>query len=409
MNEPVFIECRFWGRTRDYFKELNKKLVRRGSEVIKVPHMALYGPTKTSSLKKVMSIIEGVAGQYELVPFSTGEFGYFDNPDKKWIIIKINPSPKLDKLRRELPQNLDESKIAPPGPFDRSRTFKFHITIGKTENKQTFIKLRDIVQKWEPPDMHLYLLRISIIGNQKIRFEYDLILKRWLNRKEALSAYWRRKTIDELRRKLGLPSIPLKQRSNFGILLNFFRNLSGKKKIYLIADTHFDHANIIKYCNRPFGSVSQMDKTIVNNWNKTVKENDIVYFLGDWSYGPGSRPASYWVKRLNGRIISIRGSHDGALSREYSKSYIVLQKGKSHFLLVHDPAVRRDQWRGWIIHGHKHNNDIKRHPFINGATKTINVCVEMTDYKPVSLDYLLSLDLDSIKRMDIINGKPERW
>ena len=410
MIEPIFIECRFWGWTRDYFKELNKKLVHRGSEIIKVPHMALYGGTQTSSLKHVLSIIESVAGQYELVPFSTGDFSYFDNPDKKWNIIRINPSPELEAFRLQMAESLIRSQIAPPQSYDLDKNYYFHISIGKTEYIKTFNNLRTIIRTWEPPDMNLHLLRISIIGkDQKIRFEYDLILKRWLNRKQALSAYWRRKTIDELRRKLGLPSFPLKTRSNFSILFNFFRNLFGKKNIYLIADTHFDHANIIRYCNRPFKSVSQMDKTIVGNWNKTVKENDIVYFLGDWSYGPGSRPSSYWGNRLNGQIISVRGSHDGAQSRLYSKNYRVLHKGKSHFLLVHNPDERRNKWKGWIIHGHKHNNEIKKHPFINGETKTINVSVEMTDYEPVNLDYLLSLDLDSIKRMEIINSKPERW
>ena len=410
MIEPVFIECRFWGQTSDYFKELNKKLVRRGSGKIKVPHMTLYGGSHTSSFKHVMSIIERVAVRYDLVPFSTGDFSYFDNADKKWNIIRVNPSPELEALRLQMAEQLINSKIAPPQAYDRDRNYNFHIAIGKTENKWTFNSLCSIVKRWDLPDMNLHLLRITIIGkDQRIRFEYDLILKRWLNRRQALSTYWRRRTIDQLRRKLGLPSFPVKKRSHFRILLNFLRNLFGKKNIYLIADTHFDHANIINYCNRPFRSVSQMDKMIVDNWNKTVKENDIVYFLGDWSYGHGSRPASYWQKRLNGQIISVRGSHDGAQSGKYSKNFVVLHRDNSHFLLVHNLDERRDKWKGWIIHGHMHNNDIKKYPFINGETKTINVSVEITDYKLVSLDYLLSLDLDSIKRMETISSNPERW
>ena len=52
-----------------------------------------------------------------------------------------------------------------------------------------------------------------------------------------------------------------------------------KSKIFLISDLHLDHYNIIKYCNRPFSSVREMNYLIVNNWNTTVKDNDIVYFL----------------------------------------------------------------------------------------------------------------------------------
>ena len=51
-------------------------------------------------------------------------------------------------------------------------------------------------------------------------------------------------------------------------------------KIYLIADTHFYHTNIIKYCKRPFKDTYDMNKTIIDNWNRIVKPNDIVLTLG---------------------------------------------------------------------------------------------------------------------------------
>jgi calcineurin-like phosphoesterase family protein len=59
-----------------------------------------------------------------------------------------------------------------------------------------------------------------------------------------------------------------------------------------------------------------------------------------------------------------------------------------------------------VIHGHKHNNDMKDYCFINGDRKTINVSAELVDYRPVSLDFLASLKLSSIKRMDTINSLP---
>ena len=46
--------------------------------------------------------------------------------------------------------------------------------------------------------------------------------------------------------------------------------------IYFIADTHFNHANIIKYCNRPFENTVEMNEYIIQKWNLVVKEKDIV-------------------------------------------------------------------------------------------------------------------------------------
>jgi len=52
---------------------------------------------------------------------------------------------------------------------------------------------------------------------------------------------------------------------------------------WIIADTHFGHKNVIKYCNRPYSSVEEMDKILITNWNKEVAPDDIVYHLGDFA------------------------------------------------------------------------------------------------------------------------------
>lgn len=51
---------------------------------------------------------------------------------------------------------------------------------------------------------------------------------------------------------------------------------------YYISDLHFDHTNVIKFDNRPFKDVEEMNNTLINNWNSVVKKSDIVYVLGDF-------------------------------------------------------------------------------------------------------------------------------
>jgi calcineurin-like phosphoesterase family protein len=190
------------------------------------------------------------------------------------------------------------------------------------------------------------------------------------------------------------------------------------QRIFVVSDTHFDHTNIIRYCNRPFRYPNKspnkeaMNRTLISNWNLTVSPNDIVYFVGDLRFGRGSRPPGYWLKRLNGQKIMIKGSHDRDIRR--AREFQALNYNGIRFLLVHDPNdARTRNWNGWIIHGHKHRDKRghcpTRYPFINGHNKTINVNVELTGYKPVNLDYICSLGLDGIKRMNTINSIPEKW
>lgn len=186
------------------------------------------------------------------------------------------------------------------------------------------------------------------------------------------------------------------------------RRRKAKGHIYFVADTHFDHANIIRYCRRPFANKRAMNRALVSNWNNTVRPQDTVYFLGDWAFGRGSKPAKYWMGRLKGHIVCIRGSHDGRQRGIKFYKFRKLHYGGYKFLLIHNPDEKLGNWDGWVIHGHKHNNS-RKYPFINGKLKTINVGVELTNYRPISLDFLLSLNMDSIRRMETINSKPERW
>jgi len=166
-------------------------------------------------------------------------------------------------------------------------------------------------------------------------------------------------------------------------------------KTFLISDTHFGHFNIIKHCNRPFYSINNMDKSIINNWNKVVSNEDVVYFLGDFCeihHNP-----KYWLRYLNGNISFIEGNHDHPLKkyhvRPLNKHFVISYK-EEKFLLCHysNPSHPYSEsieftWDGWVIHGHEHNHT----PLINKRKKRLNVSCENLNYTPIEIGALLQM------------------
>lgn len=158
--------------------------------------------------------------------------------------------------------------------------------------------------------------------------------------------------------------------------------------VFFIGDLHLNHRNIIRYCDRPFRSIGQMNRRLVSNWNRTVGRDDTVYFLGDLALGRGGHRTIRWLSTLNGNIVFIRGNHDWTDEMESYGKLILNYNGHS-FLLTHNPRDVPDRWDDWVIHGHIHNNDLDNFPLVNRIKKTVNVSAELVDYRPISLRELL--------------------
>jgi len=154
--------------------------------------------------------------------------------------------------------------------------------------------------------------------------------------------------------------------------------------VYFISDLHMDHRNIIRYCHRPFKDVAEMNAAIVGNWNSLVKPDDLVYLLGDIAFGRGSRSPIWWLTRLAGIKFCIKGNHDRGVK---TKPFECITIRGVPVLLIHNPDDISPNWRGWIIHGHDHDT----RPFVDETLKRINVSVEVTDYKPVSLETIAQI------------------
>lgn len=164
---------------------------------------------------------------------------------------------------------------------------------------------------------------------------------------------------------------------------------------YVIGDQHLSHSNIIKYCDRPYQSVDEMNQDLINKWNDIVTDKDTVYVLGDVSM---KKKELYHLDYMNGRKILIPGNHDIFEAKEYLKyfddvrGYIV----KDNIILSHIPVHRSelDRFTG-NIHAHTHE---KRVLFNNKIDpKYYCISVEQIGYRPILLE-------DVIKILKELNG-----
>ena len=141
-------------------------------------------------------------------------------------------------------------------------------------------------------------------------------------------------------------------------------------KVWFTSDLHFWHKNICKYCNRPFDTVEEMNEALVTNWNSVVKEDDIVFVLGDLGFCGYDKLAPY-IERLNGKKYIVQGNHDSDkivaklydanLIEDYYKLTTITIEGDPELpsqglTLCHFPMIDwYDKERGaWMVHGHQH-------------------------------------------------------
>lgn len=126
-----------------------------------------------------------------------------------------------------------------------------------------------------------------------------------------------------------------------------------------------------------------MNKTLIENWNNLVGEEDLVYHLGDFAMGE-KKNVQIITKQLNGNIVLIRGNHDRSKKwledQGFYKVYNELKIGK--YLLTHKPRTHRLPEGLINLHGHCHG-------YPNNLDKSIykDLSCENTDYKPLKFSF----------------------
>lgn len=227
----------------------------------------------------------------------------------------------------------------------------------------------------------------------------------------------------------------------------------GKQKIFFSSDFHFNHKNIVKGISswesgtRDFNTQEEHDQTLIDNINKVVGENDILYFLGDFAFGSFKEEDEFSVtkniqrfrNKINCKQIHfIIGNHDEPI---YNNFYLPNSEDKVSTLFssvnrildlritVRRPNEKKRKvslvlshypMRSWdlmyqnsiMLYGHTHNTlDNARPDFANPSwmgdryfvinQKTMDVGVDAhPEFRPFELTEIL-------EKMDKIETKLE--
>ena len=171
------------------------------------------------------------------------------------------------------------------------------------------------------------------------------------------------------------------------------------EKIFFTSDTHFCHKNIISYAGRPFLSVEEMDKALIENWNSVVPEDGIMFHLGDFCFG-GSTQWKTIHKKLNGKIYLILGNHDFRTFKPELSDLFEIVTQQMH-IYVEDQEIYLNHcpflsysgaFNGvWQLFGHIHSRldsnkgkDIPRLEYL--FPTQYDVGVDNNNYRPVSFN-----------------------
>lgn len=175
-------------------------------------------------------------------------------------------------------------------------------------------------------------------------------------------------------------------------------------KIFFTSDTHFGHKHIIDFSFRPFVSLEEHDRKLIENWNEVVSPEDTVYHLGDFAMGQASKHSDY-VSQLNGYKILIRGNHDPTITKNLSNGWNEVHNNK---------LLEMDGFRLYLRHIPPSHESDKYKPFLQqppvivpdfwlcghvharwaSDQNVINVGVDVRNYRPQDLHSLLT----SVKR-----------
>lgn len=178
---------------------------------------------------------------------------------------------------------------------------------------------------------------------------------------------------------------------------------------WFTSDTHLNHHNVIKYSDRPWKDVDEMNAGLIERWNSRISPGDTVYHLGDFTLTTKIDLVDNWLGQLNGSIRLVKGNHDNWVKKlaklknhakikwvkDYAERTFTVDGEKYKFVLFHFPIMfwHGSHWGSIHLHGHCHGNNQK----YNVGLRRMDVGVDCNDWYPVHLEEIV----DSLGQLPI--------
>lgn len=131
---------------------------------------------------------------------------------------------------------------------------------------------------------------------------------------------------------------------------------------FFTSDEHFGHFNVIRYNNRPFKTLEEMDETLIQNFNSKVSNSDsnVTIHCGDFTFAKTYEEAHRkYISRLNGKHVFLMGSHDYWLKQARGIHEVWERKIQGQWVVACHYAMRvwaRSHYGSWHVYGHSHGN-----------------------------------------------------
>ena len=190
--------------------------------------------------------------------------------------------------------------------------------------------------------------------------------------------------------------------------------LNKGQRLWFTSDTHYNHANICSSTTkwsdpvtiREFRTLEHMNAHLVGNINEMVGQDDVLFHLGDWSFGGFESIEQFRNQIVCQNVHIITGNHDhhiqnnrGDCQKLFSSvnKYVELnvkwpvgpEMHDANFVLMHFPiASWNNMARGAIhLHGHVHFNPNVRLQ----EGKMMDVGCEGNNLYPIDMSEVLSI------------------